>query len=193
MKQLSIKSIRFIPRTIIGLFISLLLIFPYELIAQEDSTNTIEEVSLISPSLQFLSIQKSDNSIELKTSMMAKINGWPMKLQLLKISFVQLINDEEKELGFLITDKTGKGVFNIKADAIVPDKEGNVSLKAVFAGNKSMESVEEELTIKRARLEMTPVKEDSLLTVQIKMVNIGTENQFLMQQLEYLLSDYSNR
>ena len=151
MKQLFIKTIHFIPRSITGFFIFLLLVFSDKLTAQEDSTSNAEEVSLISPSLQFSGIQKSDNSIDLKTSMIAKINGWPMKLQLLKISFFQVINEEEKELGFLITDKTGKGVFNIKADAIVPDKESKVNIKAVFAGNKSMESAEEEFTIKRAR------------------------------------------
>lgn len=176
MKQLSIKSTHFIPRAILGLFIFLLLVSPNKLLAQEDSTSTdnAEEVSLISPSLQFLAVQKSDNSIDLKSSLLAKINGWPMKLQLLKISFYQVDNDEEKELGFLITDKIGKGVLNIKADLVTPDQDGIVNFKAVFTGNKLMESVEEELTIKRARLEMTPVKEDSLLTVQIKLVEIGT-------------------
>lgn len=37
-----------------------------------------------------------------------------------------------------------------------------------------MESAEEVIAFKRARLEITPVKEDSLLTVQVKLVEVGT-------------------
>lgn len=37
-----------------------------------------------------------------------------------------------------------------------------------------MESAEEVVAFKRARLEIIPVKEDSLLTVQVKLVEVGT-------------------
>ena len=175
MRQASFQFNRLFNRTIIKLFVLLLLMVPFALIAQEDSTASTEDESLISPSLQFQCVQKSDNSIDLKTSMLARINGWPMKLQLLKISFFQVTGDEEKGLGFLITDKMGKGVFNVKPEAITPDKDGAVNFKAVFAGNNALESVEEELTIKRAKIEISPVKEDSLLTVQVKISDATSE------------------
>ena len=74
----------------------------------------------------------------------------------------------------LITDKNGKAVLNVKADSLVPDKEGKLHFKAVYAGSKKTEPAEEEISIRRARLEITPVKGDSLLTVQVKLVDVGT-------------------
>jgi hypothetical protein len=54
------------------------------------------------------------------------------------------------------------------------DKDGKLHFKAVFAGNKQMDPADGEVTIKRARLEITPVKGDSLSTVQVKLIDMGT-------------------
>lgn len=155
------------------------LIIPGQLFAQTDSTEKAdtavqEESSLLSPSLEFISVQKADNTIDLKTAMNAKVKGSSIKLPLLKVTFLLVTDTAEKELGFVITDRVGKAVFNVKADALTTNKEGKLHIKAVFAGNKAMEPVEQELTIKKARLEITPVKEDSLLTVQVKLIDVGT-------------------
>jgi hypothetical protein len=162
----------------------LTLLISGNLFAQTDSTKTDstqkeeaaveEESSLISPSVDFVSVQKANNTIDLKATLKAKVKGSLIKLPLLKIKFLQVTDTEEKEIGFVITDRIGKAVLNIKADSLQTNKEGKLHFKAVFAGNKSMEAAEEELTIKKARLEITPVKEDSLLTVQVKLVDVGT-------------------
>lgn len=154
------------------------------LFAQTDSTQTDstqkealaveDESSLISPSVDFVSVQKADNTIDLKAALKAKVKGSLIKLTLLKIRFLQVTDTEEKELGFVITDRNGKAVLNVKADSLQTNKEGKLHFKAVFAGNKAMDAAEEELTIKKARLEITPVKDDSLLTVQVKLVDVGT-------------------
>ncbi|MES1222715.1 MAG: hypothetical protein ABUT20_44890, partial [Bacteroidota bacterium] len=68
----------------------------------------------------------------------------------------------------------GKANFNYKADGLIINKEGKLLFKAVFSGNKSMESAEQEVTFKRARLEITPVKGDSLNSVQVKLIDLGT-------------------
>lgn len=134
-----------------------------------------EEESLISPSIEFLGVQKADNSIDLKVGLKAKVKGQFMNLYKMKVSFFQVMGEEERALGFAITDGRGKAVFNVKADSsLKADAEGKVHFKAVFAGNKAMESAEELTEFKRARLEITPVKEDSLLSVQVKLVDIGT-------------------
>lgn len=134
-----------------------------------------EEESLISPSIEFLGVQKADNSIDLKVGLKAKVKGQFMNLYKMKVSFFQVMGEEERELGFAITDGRGKAVFNIKADSsLKADAEGKVYFKVVFAGNKAMESAEEFTEFKRARLEITPIKEDSLLSVQVKLVDIGT-------------------
>jgi len=162
-----------------GLFILLLL--PAAVFAQSDSSAlteapaTEEESSMISPSLDFISVQKADNTIDLKTVLRAKFKNAQIKLSLLKVTFLQVTDSAEKELGFVITDRDGKAVFNAKADALATDKEGKLHFKAVFTGNKSIEPTEGEVSIKRARLEITPVKEDSLLSVQVKLIDFGTE------------------
>ncbi len=165
-----------------GLMIMLLI--PVSMFAQTDSTKTdsaqvveeapVEESSLISPSAELISVQKSDQSIDLKASLKAKVKGTFYILPLLKITFIQVTDTAEKVLGFVITDKLGKAVFNVKADQLKTDKEGKLHYKIVFAGNKQMDPADAEVTIKRARLEITPVKEDSLLTVKVKLIDMGT-------------------
>jgi hypothetical protein len=161
----------------VTLFITLLI--PAHLFAQTDSTQKQEPVaekesSLISPSLEFTSVQKADSTIDLKAAMNAKIKGSSMKLPLLKVSFFLITDTAEKQLGFVITDGQGKAVLNAKPGALTTDKEGKLHFKAVFAGIKGMDPAEQEITIKRARLEITPVKEDSLLNVQVKLIDAGT-------------------
>jgi len=174
---------KLLPQLVMVMALLLLLNSPVLLKAQADSTQTDstkveepeeEESSLISPSLLFYTIQKADNSIDMKVQLQAKVNGSNKKLPHLRVSFIQVLAEEEKELGYAITDISGKATFNWKGDKIVADKEGNLNLKAVFKGNKFMEEVEEELTIKRARLIVTPVFEDSVYSLQIKLVDLGT-------------------
>jgi hypothetical protein len=141
---------------------------------KEEAPVIKEESSMISPIIQFLSVQKADNSIELKAALTAKFKGSVIKLRYLKITFLQATADAEKELGFVITDGFGKAVFNTKTDSLKTDNEGKLQFKAVFAGNKQMEAADAEVTIKRARLEITPVKEDTALSIKIKLIDIGT-------------------
>lgn len=154
----------------------ILLLAPFRLFSQEDSTQATEpeEPSLISPTIDFTSVQKSDNSIDLKVILKAKIDGTSTKLYGMKISFAYSSDSSEKELGHVITDRNGVAVLNYKTDGLTPDTEGKLNFKASFAGNKSAEEAEEVLAVKRARLVITPVKEDSLLSLQVKLVDLAT-------------------
>jgi len=136
--------------------------------------NAQQETELISPSLEFAAVQKSDNSIDLKVRLRGKVNGQSTNFYKIKISFFKVVNEEDIPLGFSITDGSGKALFNVTGDSLKTDSEGNLQFKAVFAGNKAMEPAEEAVTMKRALLEMTPIKEDSLLSVQVKLSDIGT-------------------
>lgn len=149
--------------------------------AQTDTTATATDTTaapagpeLISPSLDFAVVQKADNSFDLKTRLRGKVNGQAVNFHKLKVSFYQIANGEDIPLGFLITDGRGKAVLNVKADTLKPDAEGKMHFKASFAGNKSMEAVEGLADFKRAKLEITPVKEDSVLSVQVKLTDEGS-------------------
>ncbi len=169
------------------LFSGLLMIFllPTNVFSQTDTGQkaatataepaiTEEAPALISPTLEFKSVQKADNSIDLYAALRTKLKGNALKLPFLKVSFVQVTDTAEKTLGFIITDGSGRGVLNVKAEGLTPDKEGKLHFKAVFAGNKQMDPAEEEASFKRARLEIVPVKEDSLLTVKVKLIDLST-------------------
>jgi hypothetical protein len=197
MKELSeIKKCRKVVKQLIiaGTFIFIFL--PGILSAQTDSTKkeapaAAEESSLISPSLNFSTVQKGDNNIDLKVALTAKLKGTVIKLRQLKITFIQVADDAEKELGFAITDGFGKAFFNIKTDSIKLNKEGKLNFKAVFAGNKHMDPADGEVSIKRARLEIIPVKADSTLSVNVKLVDIGTGKEIPVP--ETVLGVYVNR
>src|SRR6187399_3027395 len=153
-------------------FLVLLIISPGKVIAQTD--NTKKETATYSPLIEFVSIQKNDNSVDLKTSVKAKINGTLTKLAGFKIEFTIGTDSTAKKLGEVITDSRGVAIFTCKPEQLTTDAEGKLNFKASFAGKDSIESAEELVSVKRARLEITPVKEDSLLTVKVKLIDLST-------------------
>jgi hypothetical protein len=159
-------------------YLALMIFFmmPGKMTAQTDSSGKAEvkEATTYAPLITFISIQKNDNSVDLKTSVQAKINGVLTKLPGLKIEFTVGSDSSAKKLAEVLTDSKGAAVFNCKPDQLVTDAEGKLNFKASFAGKDSIEAAEEVVTVKRARLEITPVKEDSVLTVKVKLVDLST-------------------
>ena len=152
-------------------------IVPGKIKAQTDSsakTEVVKEAATYTPLIEFTSTQKSDNTVDLKASVKAKINGTLTKLTGLKIEFTIGADSTAKKLGEVITDNRGIAIFNCKPDQLTTDAEGKLNFKVSFAGMDSIESAEEILAVKKARLEITPVKEDSLLTVRLKLVDLST-------------------
>ena len=149
---------------------------PGKLMAQTDTSATpeVKAASTYTPLIEFVSIQKSDNSVDLKTSVKAKINGTLIKLAGFKIEFTIGADSTAKKLGEAITDSKGVAIFTCKADQLTTDAAGKLNFKASFTGKDSIESAEELVSVKRARLEMTPLKEDSLLTVKVKLIDLST-------------------
>lgn len=174
MKQIALSMKSLSRQFVISTGLLIVLLIPFNLLAQTDSTKTSEEESTaLSPTLEFSSVQKGDNTIDLKAFMQVKYKGSFVKLPLLKVTFLQVTDTAEKDLGFVITDRVGKAVINVNAAQLAPDKEGKLHFKAVYAGNKTLEAAEGEVTISRAHIEITPVKEDSLLKVNVKLLGLG--------------------
>lgn len=137
--------------------------------AQSDGT---EKTGLfISPSLQFVTVQKAGNSIDLKATLLTKIKGTPYKLPHLKVNFILITDSGETVLGHAITDGRGKAQFTVRADSLVANKEGKLHFKAAFAGNKQMDPADGDLSISRAQLELSPVKQDSVYTANVKLID----------------------
>src|SRR6187399_3038153 len=157
-------------------FLALIISASGNLMAQTDTSAKpeIKEASTYAPLIEFVSVQKNDNSVDLKTSVKAKINGTLTKLAGFKIEFTIGTDSTAKKLGEVITDSRGVAILNCNPDQLTTDKEGKLNFKASLAGKDSIESAEELVSVKRARLEITPVKEDSLLTVKVKLIDLGT-------------------
>jgi hypothetical protein len=157
-------------------FLALMISAPGMLKAQTDSAAKpeVKEATTYAPLIAFISVQKSDNSVDLKATVQAKISGTLSKLPGLKIEFSVGSDSTIKKLGEVITDSRGVAIFNCKPEQLTTDKEGKLILKASFAGKDSIESAEEVVSVKRARLEITPVKEDSLLSVKVKLIDLST-------------------
>ena len=180
MKSYRPKAIymRKIPNITGSCLLGLLIIFvtPVKISAQTDSSakTEVEEATTYAPLITFVSVQKNDNSVDLKTSVKAKIGGTLTSLSGLKMEFTIGADSAAKKLGEAITDNNGVAIFNCKPDQLTTDAEGKLNFKASFAGKDSLEAAEEVVTVKRARLEITPIKEDSLLTVKVKLVDLST-------------------
>jgi len=157
-------------------FLASIVATPGKLMAQTDTSATpeVKAASTYTPLIEFVSIQKSDNNVDLKTSVKAKINGTLTKLAGFKIEFTIGADSTAKKLGEAITDSKGVAIFTCKADQLTTDAAGKLNFKASFPGKDSIESAEELVSVKRARLEITPLKEDSLLTVKVKLIDLST-------------------
>ena len=168
------KSIHRISFSFLALLIILLM--PAKIKAQADSTAkpAATKATTYSPLIAFVSVQKNDNSVDLKATVQAKINGTLTKLSGLKIEFTVGSDPAVKKLGEVITDSKGIAMLNCKADQLVLDTGGRLNFKVTFAGKDSIEAAEEVVAVKRARLEITPVKDDSLLTVKLKLIDLST-------------------
>ena len=167
-------------------FLALIIVLPGKLIAQTDSSSKseVKEASTYAPLITFISVQKSDNSVDLKATVQAKIGGTLTKLTGLKIEFTNTSDSLTKKLGDAITDSRGFIIFNCKPDQLTTDAEGKLNFKASFAGKDSIESAEELVSVKRARLDITPLKEDSLLTVKVKLIDLGTGTETAVPEID---------
>ena len=146
-------------------------LLPKDVSAQEDSTTESEKIS---PAIELMSVQKGNNTIDLKTALRAKIKGNLTKLSGLKVEFFHTGETEDKKIGEAVTGSNGTAVLNIKSEDITADKEGKLNFKVSFSGNDNFESTEEVVAVKRAKLLMTPQSEDSVYTVQLKLVDLST-------------------
>jgi hypothetical protein len=158
-------------------FLALVIVMPWKITAQtaDSSAKTeVKEAATYSPIIAFASTQKSDNSVDLKAIVQAKINGTLTKLPGLKIEFTVGVDSTLEKLGDVVTDSKGVAIFSCKPDQLTTDKEGKLNFKASFAGKDSIEAAAEVFAVKRARLEIMPIKEDSLLTVKVKLIDLST-------------------
>lgn len=143
-------------------------------IAQEANK---EEIEMISPNVELIAIQKADNTIDLKASVKAKINGKTRKMHSLKIHFFLITDTSETEIGALNADNSGAATFNVKTEQLRISSDGFVKCKAVVNANKNMEEGEAEFSFKKALLTIRPASSEDVKSVEIKLVEITKDGE----------------
>lgn len=157
---------------------------PAASMAQSDSTQPAPADSaaaapaapeLLSPSVEFTGVQKSDGSVGLKAVLRAKISkGVVRELVGLKIEFFSGLDSAEQKVGEATSNLFGTAKLVVPADKVVTDAEGKINFTVRFAGDNRYESAEETFGVKKGRLIITPVKEDSSYSVTVKLVDLST-------------------
>lgn len=151
---------------------ALLLLAPTPAVAQ---TPGADSVVAISPTASLVCIQQDSNRVLLKLTVKAKINGTLYKLPLLKAQFSQVTDSAAFPIGMAVTDRNGVAQLLCNLDSLKPFLKGALHFRASIAANKSMDAVQEEVQAKRARVDITPVKEDSTLSVKIKLTDLSAD------------------
>ena len=144
------------------------------LIAQETSS---EEIEMISPNVELVGIQKADNSIDLKASVKAKVNGKIRKMHSLKIHFFIITDTSSIEVGAMNADNSGTAVFSLKPEQALIGSDGFIKCKAVVNSNKNMDEGEAEISFKKAILTVTPSESDGLKTLDVKLIEITKQGE----------------
>lgn len=157
---------------------------PVASLAQSDSTPpapadsaaaTPAAPELLSPSVEFTGVQKSDGSVGLKAVLRAKISkGVVRELVGLKVEFFSGLDSAEQKVGEVTSNLFGTAKLVVPADKVVTDAEGKINFTVRFAGDSRYESAEETFGVKKGRLIITPVKGDSSYSVTVKLVDLST-------------------
>lgn len=142
-----------------------------------------KEESLLSPLIEFSSVQQADENIRLHAGIKAKVKGTLSKLAGIPLVFFAISDTASTELGKVESDGGGNADLLISRKQIPSDKEGKMHFKVTFEGNKWFEAAEEALEIKKANLTLTPVNEDSLHSVKLALFDMTTGTQVPLPQI----------
>lgn len=145
--------------------------------AQEETTRVeavAKEPELISPGVDLIAVQKADGSVDLRATVKAKIDGKVRKMHSLKIHYFLVNDTTETELGAVNANLNGYGMLSVKAEKVIATKEGFLNFKAKVNANKNMEEGVGEVSVKRAKLMVTPIAEEGVYSVQVKLVDMST-------------------
>ena len=139
-----------------------------ELYAQEEAEEKIEKVR---SRMSLSTTQMPRDSIELSALLRAKIDKVYQKISDAEIEFYAVGSEDETALGKGTTNTLGTVTIKVSSKAIEKDEEGYMNFSARFDGNGQLKSSDDDVAILKADLTLTPVKEDSLLTIKINAVS----------------------
>ena len=141
--------------------------------AQQEEAKSDSTIELITPRVEFVSIQRNDETIVLRVTANSKVNKTFIPLYGLQFQFSNTTLKEAKVVGEAITDMDGTASITVSNKNLTLDEEGKMKFIAQFSGNKNIEATEEEVHFKKARIEIFPIKEDSVLSIQVQLADMS--------------------
>ncbi len=158
--------------------LSFMLIFGLSLsfsnvLAQEDSKAPEKEKT--APRVSLASTQFNGDSVLLETTVKVKRKvGWqPVDFELVK--FQTGSDSLLKPLGTALTNDKGIASLKIGVNQLLVGEDGLWTITSNFNGNDSTESGDASISIEAAGIELTGEKQDSLLSLTLRLFAAGTE------------------
>jgi hypothetical protein len=127
-----------------------------------------EEIEKISPSLTFTTIKESSGDRLLSARFRYRKDKVWTNIDNLQVTFIELVNGEEKELATVTTNDKGIGELRIHKDySAWKNEEGYMTFIARSVDNDQFESAEEELAVRDLTINIRLTEEDDLKTVEV--------------------------
>lgn len=152
----------------------LLLMFTGSIVAYgqegaEDATEeTPPEKEVLKSRMALTVNQHTDGTLELNGLLRARIDGSYQKIPNESVEFFNVDADgNEVSVGISETGANGIALMKVKAGDLSKDAEGFWSLLARYDGNDDMAGSESDMRIRQAKLEMTPVSDDSTYAISL--------------------------
>lgn len=113
--------------------------------------------------------QMPGDSIELSALLRAKIDDVYQKIGDAEIEFFAVGAEDEISLGKSTTNALGTAKIKIGSNTVEKNEEGYMTFSARFDGNDELKGSDDEVSILKANMTLTPVKEDSSFTIKINV------------------------
>ena len=143
-----------------------------QLWAQDNSGSAEPAVTV----LRFTCVSTSDDSIQLKSTVIVKREEGNTNLANAAIQFYVTGKDDDIKLGESKTNFRGEAFLKIPARNSFPrDDQQMIAFKAVYEGNEKYEASEGEFSLKPAKLVVSFYEEDSIRYVKVEGTQLNAD------------------
>lgn len=160
---------RFIYRIVLTLLVSLFAISTgiQSLSAQETKKNTVRLKA------NYVKIMDGDSYLDIAAS--SRIDKKNTKVSDIDLTIFNILDNENIELGSVITDKKGQGKFVINdLNAVSSDSTNTFNLLVSFKGNEGFKKARRNISFKDALIETDLITKDSINYIKASLIDAVT-------------------
>ncbi len=128
-----------------------------------------EEPSKIGSKMTLTVTQMPGDTVELQALLRAKIDKVWTTMPGKKVSFFAVGDEDETAIGEMTTNAKGIAALKFNASTTPLNAAGYHAFAARFGGDDELDESDGDANILKAKIELTPVKEDSSLTISLKV------------------------